>query len=40
MIDARHYRAEEALRDGRAVVVRGIRADDKHAMLEAFHGLE
>lgn len=40
MIDGRHYRAEEALRDGRAVVVRGIRADDKHAMLEAFHGLE
>lgn len=40
MIDAHRYLAEETLRDGRAVTVRAIRASDKQAMLDAFHGLE
>lgn len=40
MIDASQYLAEETLRDGRAVTVRAIRASDKQAMLDAFHGLE
>ncbi len=40
MIDATQYVAEETLRDGRAVTVRAIRASDKQAMLDAFHGLE
>ena len=39
-MDARDYVAGETLRDGRAVTVRAIRASDKHAMLDAFHGLE
>lgn len=40
MIDARHYRAEEALRDGRKVVIRSVTPEDKAAMLEAYHGLD
>ncbi|MCB2021147.1 MAG: GNAT family N-acetyltransferase [Rhizobacter sp.] len=40
MIDDSNYLAEETLRDGRAVIVRAIRASDKQAMLDAFHGLE
>ena len=40
MIDPRNYRAEETLRDGRAVVVRAVRASDKQAMLATFRGLE
>ena len=39
-MDARDYAAGETLRDGRAVTVRAIRASDKQAMLDAFHGLE
>lgn len=39
-MDARDYVAGETLRDGRAVTVRAIRASDKQAMLDAFHGLE
>ncbi|EXI69531.1 MAG: Acetyltransferase Pat [Candidatus Accumulibacter adjunctus] len=40
MIDARHYRAEDKLRDGRRVVIRAITPEDKAAMLEAYHGLD
>ncbi len=40
MIDARHYRAEDKLRDGRNVVIRAITREDKAAMLEAYHGLD
>jgi len=40
MIDARHYRVEERLRDGRTTVIRAISADDKQAMLDAYHGLD
>lgn len=40
MNDAHDYLAEETLRDGRKVTVRAIRASDKQAMLDAFHGLE
>ncbi|MCM8594606.1 GNAT family N-acetyltransferase [Accumulibacter sp.] len=39
-MDASRYRATETLRDGRAVVVRAIRPDDKQAMLDAYHGLD
>lgn len=39
-MDARDYSANEVLRDGRAVTLRAIRASDKQAMLDAFHGLE
>lgn len=37
--DLPHYRVEETLRDGRTVIVRGIRPDDKKAMLDAYHAL-
>lgn len=40
MFDPSQYRADDTLRDGRAVVVRAIRADDKKAMLDAYHDLE
>ena len=40
MIDARHYCEAATLRDGRAVVVRAVRAGDKAAMLAAFHALD
>ena len=39
-MDARDYSASETLRDGRAVTVRAIRASDKQAVLDAYHGLE
>lgn len=39
-MDASQYSAPETLRDGRAVTIRAIRASDKQAMLDAFHGLE
>lgn len=39
-MDASAYSAAETLRDGRAVTIRAIRASDKQAMLDAFHGLE
>ena len=39
-MDASNYSAAETLRDGRAVTFRAIRASDKQAMLDAFHGLE
>lgn len=39
-LDARTYSASETLRDGRAVTIRAIRASDKQAMLDAFHGLD
>lgn len=37
--DLSHYRVEERLRDGRTVIVRAIRSDDKQAMLDAYHEL-
>ncbi len=40
VLDAIHYHANETLRDGRPVVVRAIRAEDKHAMLDAYHDLD
>jgi RimJ/RimL family protein N-acetyltransferase len=40
MIDTRHYRAEDSLRDGRPVVIRAITADDKQALLQAYHDLD
>jgi RimJ/RimL family protein N-acetyltransferase len=40
MIDARHYRVDEALRSGLPVTIRSIRPDDKDALRDAFRGLE
>ena len=40
MIDARRYSAEETLKNGTAVRIRGIRADDKNRIREAFRNLE
>lgn len=38
-IDARHYKADEVLRDGSIVQIRAIRPDDKELLLEHFSGL-
>lgn len=38
-MDARHYRASEALRDGTRVEIRAIRPDDKEGLREGFHHL-
>jgi GNAT superfamily N-acetyltransferase len=38
-IDARHYQADEVLRDGSIVQIRAIRPDDKERLLEHFAGL-
>src|SRR5215470_15340233 len=38
-IDARHYEADEVLRDGSVVQIRAIRPDDKERLLEHFAGL-
>ena len=40
MNDARHYRAEDRLRDGRSVVIRAITPADKQALLAAYHELD
>ena len=40
MIDARHYRARESLRDGREVLVRALRPDDGERIAEAFAKLD
>lgn len=40
MTDARHYRAEDGLRDGRMAVIRAITPDDKQALLAAYHELD
>ncbi|HEX6735341.1 MAG TPA: GNAT family N-acetyltransferase [Azonexus sp.] len=40
MIDARHYQAEETLRNGLAVCIRAARPDDLERALDAFRGLE
>jgi RimJ/RimL family protein N-acetyltransferase len=34
MIDAREYEAVETLKDGRSVIVRAIRPEDKHTVLQ------
>lgn len=39
-MDPRNYYVEETMRDGRPLVVRAICADDKQAMLDAYHDLE
>jgi GNAT superfamily N-acetyltransferase len=38
-IDARHYKADEVLRDGSEIHIRAIRPDDKERLLEHFAGL-
>ena len=38
--DIENYRAEERLKDGRPVIVRAIRADDKEKIIQAFQNLE
>ena len=38
-IDARHYQADEVLRDGSIVQIRAIRPDDQERLLEHFAGL-
>jgi GNAT superfamily N-acetyltransferase len=40
MIDARSYSVEETLKNGAAVRIRGVRADDKKRISEAFRNLE
>ena len=40
MIDARSYSVEETLKNGTAVRIRGVRADDKKKISEAFRNLE
>jgi len=40
MIDARSYSVVETLRNGTAVRIRGVRADDKKRISEAFRNLE
>jgi L-amino acid N-acyltransferase YncA len=40
MIDARSYSVEETLKNGTAVRIRGVRADDKQRISEAFRNLE
>lgn len=39
-MNARHYRVEEILRDGRRVTIRAVRADDVGRLARAFAGLE
>jgi GNAT superfamily N-acetyltransferase len=39
IIDAVNYSALEILRDGTAILIRGIRPDDKQRLLQHFHGL-
>ena len=40
MIDAANFEAIETLKNGTAVRIRSIRADDKHRLSEAFRNLE
>jgi GNAT superfamily N-acetyltransferase len=40
MTDARNYSVEETLKNGTAVRIRGVRADDKKRISEAFRNLE
>ncbi len=40
MIDVRSYSVEEILKDGTRVRIRGVRADDKKRISEAFRNLE
>jgi GNAT superfamily N-acetyltransferase len=40
MTDARSYSVEETLKNGTAVRIRGVRADDKKRISEAFRNLE
>jgi GNAT superfamily N-acetyltransferase len=40
MIDVRNYSVEETLKNGTAVRIRGVRADDKKRISEAFRNLE
>ena len=40
MIDARHYRASEMLRDGREICIRALQPDDAERMTEAFSKLD
>ena len=40
MIDVRNYSAEETLKNGTAVRIRSVRADDKKRISEAFRNLE
>jgi hypothetical protein len=36
-MDARHYEAKATLKDGRSVIIRGIRSDDKTMIPTIFH---
>ena len=40
MIDVRNYSVEETLKNGTTVKIRGVRADDKKRISEAFRNLE
>ena len=40
MIDTRSYAAFDTLKDGTAVAVRAIRADDREAIADAFGALD
>jgi GNAT superfamily N-acetyltransferase len=40
MIDVRSYSTEETLKNGAVVKIRGVRADDKQKISEAFRNLE
>jgi acetyl coenzyme A synthetase (ADP forming)-like protein len=39
MLNARDYSVEEILRDGRSILIRALRPDDKARLLEHFRGL-
>ena len=39
MIDVRHYRVEETLRDGTQITIRAVRSDDKDRLVHAFRQL-
>src|SRR5262249_34954976 len=38
-VDARHYAADEILRDGSSIRIRAIRPDDKQRLVDHFNGL-
>lgn len=40
MTDARHFHADDTLRDGTPIVIRAARPDDKARLAQAFAGLE
>ena len=40
MIDGRHYRVDETLRDGTQITIRAVRSDDKERVVDAFLQLD